>query len=65
MLILTRRMGEAIYGGDNQTATLEIRELDFKNGEVKIGLTVPNDMVLVRGEIDSRPRRLDTNDERA
>jgi carbon storage regulator CsrA len=65
MLSLTRRIGEAIYGGDNQTATLEIRILGYEKGEVQIGLTAPQEMVLVRGEIDSRPRRFNTRDERA
>ena len=63
MLILTRRIGETIYGGDSKTAILEIRILGYEKGEVKIGLTAPQEMVLVRGEIDKRPRRLNTNHE--
>ena len=65
MLSLTRRIGEIINGGDNQTATLEIWILDYEKGEVQIGLTAPQKMVLVRGEIDKRPRRLNINGERA
>jgi len=64
MLILTRRMGETINVGDQTTVNLKIRVLDFKNGEVRIGLTAPQEMLLLRGEIDHRPRQFHGKDER-
>ena len=64
MLILTRRIGETINVGDQTTVNLEIRVLGYRNGEVEIGLTAPQEMVLVRGEIDHRPRQFHGKDER-
>ena len=63
MLVLTRRIGETINGGDKDTATLEIRVLGYKNGEVQLGLSAPKDMLLLRGEIDQRPRLFHSPDE--
>ncbi len=40
-----------------QTVKLEIRVLGYEKGEVKLGLSAPKDMLLLRGEIDHRPRR--------
>ena len=65
MLILTRRLGETINGGDQTRVNLEIRVLGYSNGEVEIGLTAPKEMLLLRGEIDNRPRRFQPRDERA
>lgn len=64
MLILTRRRGETLNVGDKQTVSLEIRVLGYRNGEVEIGLSAPKEMLMLRGEIDQRPRQLNTRDER-
>jgi carbon storage regulator CsrA len=63
MLILTRRLGETINVGDQQSVKLEIRVLGYEKGEVKLGLSAPKDMLLLRGEIDNRPRRFNAKDE--
>ena len=64
MLILTRRLGETINVGDQQSVKLEIRVLGYEKGEVKLGLSAPKDMLLLRGEIDHRPRQFHGKDER-
>ncbi len=47
MLILTRRVGESLYIGDDVRITV----LSVQSKQVKIGLDVPNDMVVYREEV--------------
>ena len=50
MLILARKTGEAISIGDGIT----VRVLEVKNGQVKIGVEAPADVVVHREEIALR-----------
>lgn len=47
MLILTRKIGEAIAIGDD----IKIRLLEIKGGQVKIGVEAPNDVAVHREEV--------------
>lgn len=47
MLILTRRAGESIYIGDDVRITV----LSVQGRQVKLGLTLPGDMVVYREEV--------------
>lgn len=53
MLILTRRVGEAVQIGDNIT----IRVLGVKGGQIRIGFEVPKEVNVVRTELLTRPRK--------
>ncbi len=50
MLILTRRIGESLYVGDD----IRITVLSIQSKQVKIGLTLPDDMVVYREEVYRR-----------
>lgn len=47
MLILTRRVGEALKIGDD----VEVRVLDVKGNQVRIGINAPRDVSVHRDEI--------------
>jgi carbon storage regulator len=50
MLILTRRPGESLYVGD----AIRITVLSLQGKNVRIGLDVPEDMVVYREEVYGR-----------
>jgi carbon storage regulator len=50
MLILTRRVGEALNVGDDVTVTV----LGIKGGQVRIGVRAPKDVAVHREEIYAR-----------
>jgi carbon storage regulator len=47
MLILTRKLNEAIQIGDN----VRLKILHISDGQVKIGIEAPNDVRIFRAEI--------------
>lgn len=47
MLVLTRKLGEAIQIGENVT----IEVLDIRGGRVRLGITAPSDVNIHRSEI--------------
>ena len=50
MLILTRRPGESLYVGDSIRITI----LSLQGKQVRVGLEVPEDMVVCREEVYRR-----------
>ena len=53
MLILTRRVGEAVHIGNNIT----VRVLGVKGGQVRIGFDVPKDVNVMRTELLNKPKK--------
>lgn len=53
MLILTRRVGEAVHIGNNIT----VRVLGMKGGQVRIGFDVPKEVNIVRTELLNKPKK--------
>ncbi len=47
MLVLTRKLGESIWVGDN----VEIHVLECHSGGVKLGIDAPKDVLILRSEI--------------
>lgn len=50
MLILTRRPGESLYVGDS----IRITVLSLQGKQVKIGIELPDDMIVHREEVYKR-----------
>ncbi len=53
MLILTRRVGEAVQIGNNIT----LRVLGVKGGQVRIGFDVPKEVNIIRTELLNKPKK--------
>ncbi len=53
MLILTRRIGEALMIGDEVTVTV----LGVKGNQVRIGVTAPKDVAVHRQEVYEKIRK--------
>ena len=53
MLILTRRVGEAVHIGNNIT----VRVLGVKGGQVRIGFDVPKEANVIRTELLNKPKK--------
>lgn len=51
-MILTRKPCEAIKIGDD----IEVRVFRVRNGDVRFGLTAPNDVLILRSELLENPR---------
>jgi carbon storage regulator len=47
MLILTRRIGEKLFINDN----IEVSVLSLKGGQVRLGISAPDDVQIYREEI--------------
>ena len=54
MLILTRKPGQALMVGGGGEVRLLTPRID---GEVRIGITAPRDVAIVRQELTGRPSR--------
>jgi len=55
MLILTRRVGEAVMIGNEETVTI----LGVKGNQVRVGVNAPRDVAVHREEIFERIKRED------
>jgi carbon storage regulator len=53
MLILTRRIGEALWIGDD----VEVVVLGCRGNQVRIGIAAPEEVVVLRSELKQAPRR--------
>lgn len=47
MLILTRKLGKSVVIGDNIVVTVS----DIKNGQIKLGISAPKDVIICREEV--------------
>jgi len=56
MLVFTRKVNESIIFGDDE---IDIKILDTKRGEVKLGITCPRDIDVNRYEIFLRKKKDD------
>ncbi|MEW6441370.1 MAG: carbon storage regulator CsrA [bacterium] len=54
MLVLTRKSGEGIWIGDN----IQIRVLEIREGQVRLGITAPEGKGIYREELYERVRGL-------
>lgn len=61
MLILTRRVQEALMVGDNVTVTV----LSIKGNQVRLGINAPRDVEVHREEIYHRVKHTKTDDDPA
>jgi carbon storage regulator len=53
MLVLTRRVGEAVYIGND----VEVIVLAVKGNQVRIGINAPHNITVDRGEVAARKLR--------
>ena len=53
MLILTRRVGEAVHIGNN----IKVRVWGVKGGQVRIGFDVPKEVNVIRTELLNKPKK--------
>lgn len=53
MLVLSRNIGETIQIGEN----IEVQILGIARGQIRIGITAPREIQIVRTELLGRPRR--------
>jgi carbon storage regulator len=55
MLVVSRKIGQRIFIGDNIVVTL----VDVDRGKVRIGVEAPNDVRILREELLDRPSNED------
>ena len=53
LLVLTRRPSESVRIGPNVTITI----VEIAGGKVRIGISAPDDVSIVRGEIEHKPQK--------
>lgn len=53
MLILTRRVGEKLFIGTGDDR-IEVMVLGVKGTQVRVGITAPKDVVVLREEVEPR-----------
>ena len=53
MLILTRRIGEKLFSGDE----IEVVVLDVNRNQVKIGIKAPRELTVLREELFVKDKR--------
>ncbi len=51
MLVLTRKLGEKIYIGDNICLTV----IEIQRGKIRLGIEAPGNVLIVRGELSPEP----------
>ena len=52
MLVLTRKLMQRLYIGDNICITV----VRLEGGQVRLGIEAPKEIAVVRGELTDRPR---------
>lgn len=52
MLVLTRKLMQRLYIGDNICITV----VRLEGGQVRLGIEAPKEVAVVRGELTDRPR---------
>lgn len=55
MLVLTRRKGEKILVGDD----IEVIIINEKNGQIRVGINAPRDMLVLRAELEKSSEKLE------
>jgi len=53
MLILTRRVGETVYIGDD----IQVMVLEVKGGQVRLGIAAPEEVAIYREELYERIKK--------
>jgi len=53
MLVLSRNIGETIHIGEN----IEVQILGIARGQIRVGITAPREIQIVRTELLGRPHR--------
>jgi len=54
MLVLSRKIGERVIVGDEQTGIVIVTVTALSNGKVKLCFEAPPDVPIWRGELDRR-----------
>ena len=61
MLVLSRRKGEVILIGERVVLTV----LDSRNGQVRLGIEAPEDVVILREEVHDQWRETERLEQRS
>lgn len=60
MLTLSRKLGERIIIGDGESK-ITVEVVDIQGNRVRVGVTAPKDVVILREELAARGRRPDAD----